>query len=106
VVVAAKCPNQTSRESTTAGNNCHECAGAKSTTAARAGCSRCLTNRAQAAVQIAEAHALIVAVGLFRSAFGSVGLGFTRSVLLNYNAAAEDFDAHIAAVVKIKLDGC
>src|SRR6185503_7083789 len=74
VVVAVKRPNQTSCESTTAGDDRYECAGAKSTTAARAGCSRCLTNRAQAAIQVTEAHALIVAVGLFRSAFSSVGL--------------------------------
>ena len=98
-----KCPNQPGSKCATAGENSNQGFGANAFTRSPA-CGSCLANRIETAACITDTHSLTVVVSLFGSAFGCISLGLTGSLLLNHNASAEYLDAHITAVVEIKLD--
>src|SRR6266542_3404104 len=60
--------------------------------------------RAETATRKTEAHSFTVAISFLGSAFCGICLSLAGPLLLNHNASAQDLDAHITTVVKIKLD--
>src|SRR5882672_7380161 len=100
-----KCPYQAGSKSPTASKNCYQSRSANTlSTSTTANDCRCLANRIQATIQVAEAESTAVAVSFLGGPFSGVCLGHAWAFLIDLHASTKYFDADIAAIIKIKLD--
>src|SRR5256885_17208718 len=102
IAATMKCPNQSGRQRTAAGENRYQTPRADAFTGSAASYNGRLAQWTQrAAARIAKSHSLAVAVGFFGSAFRGVNLTDAFAVLFHHHASLEELDANVAVVVKI-----